>query len=295
MTTPKPDQIRRYFESRLQGQQLGFTAEVKVRCPFHDDQTPSMSLNLEKGVWKCHAGCGGGGLLDFETKFSSCDLDTARASVAELLGDKQAFFFKQTPEAVYQYHDASGILLFEKLRYPGKRFVQRKPKGENGWDYKLGDCERPLYRLPEVLVANEILICEGEKDADNVRALNLGNRGTGIFVAATTNFDGAGNWRDEYAPYFLGKKVVVLADNDAAGRKHAEQVARSVVQHAAGVKVLALPGLPEKGDVSDYLKTHTAADLVAEIKSAPMWRPAAEESEPFFVGALSFASRARKD
>jgi hypothetical protein len=40
----------------------------------------------------------------------------------------------------YQYHDANGRLVFEKLRYPGKPFVQRKPSGKNGWEYKLGDC-----------------------------------------------------------------------------------------------------------------------------------------------------------
>ena len=267
------EQIRQYFERRLQGQRFPNKVEVKLRCPFHDDQNPSMSVNLEKGVWQCHTGCGGGGLLDFEMKFSGCDLDTAKVRVAEVLGDKQAFFFSQKPEAVYQYHDANGRLVLEKVRYPGKRFVQRKPNGKNRWEYKLSDCQKPLYRLPEVLVANEVFVCEGEKDADNVRALNLGNRGASIFVAATTNFDGAGKWRDAYAPYFLGKKVVIFADNDEPGRKHAEQVARSVYPHVAGVKVVALPGLPDKGDVSDYLKSHSAEDLVSEIKKAPQWHP----------------------
>jgi hypothetical protein len=92
-------------------------------------------------------------------------------------------------------------------------------------------------------------------------------------VAATTNFDGAGKWRKEYAPYFLGKKVVIFPDNDEPGRKHAEQVAQSVYPHAAGVKVVTLDGLPEKGDVSDYLKTHSVSDLVDEIKKAPQWHP----------------------
>ena len=289
--TFQPASVRRYFETRLPGQRFAHTAEVKVRCPFHDDKNPSMSVNMEKGVWKCHAGCGGGGLLEFEVKLSGCDLDAAKANVAELLGDKQAFVVSRKPEAVYQYHAANGRLVFEKLRYPGKQFTQRKPNGRGGWEHKLGDCSKPLYRLPEVLVANEIFVCEGEKDADTVRGVNLGNRDAGLFVAATTNFDGAGNWRDEYAPYFLGKKVVILPDNDEPGRKHAEQVARSVHRYAAGVKIVALPGLPEKGDVSDFMKDHSAAELVAEIKKAPQWLPAKEEVEPFFVGALTFAMR----
>lgn len=275
----RPDAVRSYFESRLQGQKFAHTAEVKARCPFHDDRIPSMSINLEKGVWKCHAGCGSGGLLDFEVKFSGCDLETAKANLAELLGDKQAFTFATKPEAVYQYHEANGRLVFEKLRYAGKRFVQRKPSGEKSWEYKLGDCKKPLYRLPEVLVANEIFICEGEKDADSVRALNLGNRDAGLFVAATTNFDGAGKWHDEYAPYFLGKKVVIFPDNDDPGRKHAEQVALSLYPHANGIKIVVLPGLSEKGDVSDFLKAHSATDLISEIKRAPRWQPLEDQQK----------------
>ena len=36
--------------------------EQHILCPFHDDHQPSMSINLDKGVWYCHT-CGiGGGL-----------------------------------------------------------------------------------------------------------------------------------------------------------------------------------------------------------------------------------------
>ena len=39
---------------------------VKVICPFHDDTRPSLSINLEKGWYKCHAcGEGGGGITKF--------------------------------------------------------------------------------------------------------------------------------------------------------------------------------------------------------------------------------------
>src|SRR6516164_5566027 len=167
---PTQDQSRRYFESRLQGKRLSYNAEQKVCCCFHDDRIPSLSINTEKGVWKCHAGCGEGGLIAFEMKFSSCDEQQARDNIAKILGMKNLFTKNQKPEAVYQYHDATGKVVFEKLRMPGKRFVLRKPDGKGGWDHKLGEGKRPLYHLPEVLVANEIFICEGEKDADNVSA-----------------------------------------------------------------------------------------------------------------------------
>jgi putative DNA primase/helicase len=84
---------------------------------------------------------------------------------------------------------------------------------------------------------------------------------------------------------------VILPDNDEAGRKHAERVARSIFPFALGVKVVALPGLPEKGDVSDFLQTHSAADLIAEIKKAPQWRPDPEDDR-VLVPAQHFVSSA---
>jgi hypothetical protein len=244
-----PQHIRKYFEARLPAHRIAQSREASVKCPFHDDRTASMSINLDKGAWNCHAGCGGGGVLAFEQKLSNCDKATAAANIAELTGTKQRSMFAEEPEAVYPYHDALGRLVFEKLRYPGKRFVQRKPNGKGGYEYKLGDCKKPLYHLPDVLTADQIFICEGEKDAENVRALDWGEHR----VTATTNFDGAGKWRDEYAVYFAGKRVVILPDNDEPGRKHAEVVARSIHPFAAGIRIANLPDLPEKGDVSDRL------------------------------------------
>ena len=90
---------------------------------------------------------------------------------------------------------------------------------------------------------------------------------------ATTNFDGAGKWRPEYSPHFVGKHVVILPDNDAIGKEHALQVADSVFAYARDVRIVNLPGLPDKGDVSDFLRTHNAQDLLAAIHSAPRWKP----------------------
>ena len=124
------------------------------------------------------------------------------------------------PVAVYKYVDAQGQLLFEKLRYEPKRFVQRRPVGNGHYEYKLDGIEKPLYRLPELLIANEIFVCEGEKDCDNVLAAFAERAIGNVRIAATTNFGGAGKWSDEDSKYFAGKRVVILADNDEAGRRH---------------------------------------------------------------------------
>ena len=114
--------------------------------------------------------------------------------------------------------------------------------------------------------------CEGEKDADNllvaITAAGLKN------TAVTTTFDGAGKWKQEYAPYFTGRCVVVLADNDAVGKAHQQTICASVKPYAAKVKAVELEGLPEKGDVSDWLAAgHEVKELLGLVKAAPLWAP----------------------
>jgi putative DNA primase/helicase len=291
------DQIREYLEARTPGQRrAAVTAEVKVKCPFHDDRTPSLSFNLEKGVWVCHAGCGGGGLIEFEQKLSGGSREEAWMRILEVVHAIHLFESRTSrPVAIYRYDDAQGRLVFEKLRYEPKRFVQRRPLGGGRYEYKLDPTvEKPLYRLPEVLTANEIIVCEGEKDCDNVVAAFSGDNriAASIRIAATTNFGGAGKWRDEDSAFFAGKRVVILPDNDAPGVRHAEIVASSVLKFAAGVKVVALPGLPEKGDVSDWLSAgHTTEELTAVIKGTSPWRPK-EQPHIVLIEGAQFAATA---
>lgn len=283
--------IRKYFESRLPDAKFRNPGQNMVRCCFHQDSTASLSINLEKGTFFCHGCQAKGGYLAFEEKFSSCDTNAAWANIAEITGMKEQRAPGQKPEAVYQYRDASGKIAFEKLRYPGKHFQIRRPDGKGGWIYKLDAMERkPLYNLPAVLVSNEILIAEGEKDADNAVVVLKALASSGMTVAGTTNFDGAGKWRDSDSVYLAGKRVVIFADNDDIGRKHAEAVAASVYKYALGVRVIQFADLPEKGDVSDFLKGHSPAELVEKIKKTPQWHPIESESS-LLIPSLRFTQR----
>lgn len=281
------DEIKRYFDSRLPN--VRPVVKQVVRCPWHDDRHESLSLELGRGLWKCHAGCGEGGLLDFEMRFSGTDRATAYAEIARVLGlETPNPVFSEAPEAIYAYPDASGLVVFQKLRYPGKRFSQRSKDADGRWQHRLPPGLKPLYNLPQVITANVVVVCEGEKDADNVNALNLAQYDEKSFcrVAATTNFDGAAKWDARYSPYCAGKLALIFPDNDPIGKRHAQMVAESVSAYAHAVRVIELPGLPDKGDVSDYLKEHTGAELWAEIQRAKNWQPAKREllvSAPAFL------------
>lgn len=54
-----------------------------VSCPFHEDQTPSLSVNLDKQVFKCHS-CGlGGAAVHMIAEKEGLDIRGARAFGAE--------------------------------------------------------------------------------------------------------------------------------------------------------------------------------------------------------------------
>ncbi len=158
----------------------------------------------------------------------------------------------------YSYLDEKGKLLFQSCRYFPKTFRLRKPDGQGGWEYNIKDVEQVPYNLPDVIKAGVVFIAEGEKDCNNLK--NVG-------ITASCNPMGATSWRKEYNRYFAGKEVIILPDNDDTGRKHAKSVARHLHGIAASVKIIELPGLPEKGDVSDWL-----AQPAALPRSCSSWR-----------------------
>lgn len=85
MAAPTPDQVRKYFETRLKQQ---FDAERRqfTRCPLHLDTSQSLFLDLEDGMWMCQVNCGTGGLLQFEEQFSRCTPACASANIKSILG-----------------------------------------------------------------------------------------------------------------------------------------------------------------------------------------------------------------
>lgn len=282
------EDFHKYFETRLGRDMKRATVGFVAKCLFHDDRTASLSIHPSKGVWKCHAGCGEGGIIDFEVRYSKCDKSTAWANISEVLGGKQIGVFQQKPEAVYTYRDSQGRVIFEKVRYVGKRFVNRRPDGKHGWINNLeGIARKPLYNLNQVITAQEVCVCEGEKDADNLaNAMATMAAESGTRLATTTNFDGAGKWRAEDAVYFAGKRVVIFPDNDDIGRRHAQQVAQSVYPLAAGVKVVNLSTIGEKGDVSDYLRDRSIDELMREVNHAQQWKPTGDSG--LFIPAHKF-------
>ena len=131
----------------------------------------------------------------------------------------------------------------------------------DGAEYRFRVCPRVPYRLPKVLNAEAVYLPEGEKDVHTLEGWGL---------VASCNPGGSGNstlyagWTD----YFRGRHVVILPDNDGPGRKHAAAVAAALLNTAASVRIMELPGLAAKGDVTDWRDAGGTFERFRELTEA---------------------------
>ncbi|MEI7731682.1 MAG: hypothetical protein WCO56_19075 [Verrucomicrobiota bacterium] len=234
-------------------------------CPAHDDHTPSLSItegDAGRVLVKCFAGC---------TAAAVCGALGLKTS--DLMAEAAPKHNCKRIVATYPYHDETGQLLFEVVRYEPKDFRQRRPDGKGGRLWNMDGVRRVLYRLPQVKTAmaagEQVFICEGEKDV-----AALGKAG----YCGTCNSGGAGKWLAQYNAVLTGADVVIIADRDQPGRNHAAQVAASLHGNAGCVRVVELPdidGKPVK-DVADYFAAGgQAADFWELCQAAPIWTPSA--------------------
>jgi hypothetical protein len=250
-------------------------------CPAHDDRRPSLSVaaTVDGRIFiHCFAGCSTPAVLNAiglsvadlyprgyrwyhrnQLKFpfyESIGVVTP-ARFTALATVNKSNLHQQPPSqslgkivARYIYRDAQGQPLCQVVRFEPKDF--RAMRYVNGrWYWGLGDLRPPLYRLPQLLAApldKWVFVVEGEKDVERLMRLGL---------TATCNIGGAGKWRGpsgrDYAQTLAHRRVCLIPDNDEAGRRHAATVAAHLQGIAAAVHILELPGLPAKGDVSDWL------------------------------------------
>jgi hypothetical protein len=254
-----------------------------ARCPAHDDRRASLSIAEGEDyrvLLTCFAGC------KTEDVVKAAGL-TMRDLFPANTSDRGGSW---TIVATYDYCDESGRLLFQKVRLEPKDFRVRRPNGNGGWIKNIEGVRRVPYRLPELLAAPrdewEFLV-EGEKDADNLVA-TLG------FVATTSPFGGSKTrsekkWSPEFNQFFTGRRVAIIPDNDETGKKFARHVAQELVGVAFCVKIVELPGLPEKGDVSDFLAAGgTREQLLALVEgTAVVVRDDLEEADSAVASCAS--------
>jgi hypothetical protein len=273
--------LRALYHKELGELKNGRGHQAMGLCPFHPDTRASLSLNVKTGLWNCK-GCGAkGDVFTFIEKKYATDFKGALDILAQEAGlemgrgngrrGQKAGKAAAQIVKTYDYYDEDGVLVFQVCRTHPKGFFQRRPDGKGGWVNNLEGVVLVPYRLPEVVKADLVFIAEGEKDCDTL---------VGLGLTCTCNPQGANKWRGEYNKHFKDKRVIIIPDNDAPGRSHAQTVAGNLHGVAAKVKVVELPGLPDKGDVFDWLTAGgTREELLSLAEAAPEWEPPAAETE----------------
>jgi hypothetical protein len=272
MNNPNNDEIRKESPletvlSQLRGVKALSNGSYQARCPVpgHDDRNPSLSVGEGtdgKVLLKCHGGCPTGDVV------SALGLD-----LGDLFPDNHDASWKpwegEKVEA-YSYTDADDRPLFQVVRYEmrdpshpacgDKTFVQQTYMPDNpkagrkgcpkGYVWGRKDVPTVPYRLPSVLAAIDrkeaVYLVEGEKDVHTLEEVGL----TATCIAGGAN---AANWTPELTEMLAGAKVVCIPDNDEAGRSFMKEVAGHLACEAKDVRILELPGLSHKGDVTDWL------------------------------------------
>ena len=229
---------------------IGSGKERTAKCPFHEDGSPSFGVNVDKQVWKCHAGCGGGSVVELIAKFDGrSESDVYKELAAECATTPAKPAGKPEIVKVYPYRDAAGRDVYEVVRLIPKSFRQRHRGPDGKWVWNMDGVTRVLYRLPEIQNAEEVWLTEGEKDADTLVELGF---------HATCNVGGAGKWLDAYTQTLAGKHVVLCGDNDKPGREHIDKVLESIAGKVQSTRRITLPeGFK---DASDYRVSFRTAE-----------------------------------
>lgn len=226
--------------------------------PWTNEKTPSFTVNDEKQIFHCFSSGKGGDIIDFLVEHQGVSWPDAVKRLASEAGvniKPDAPKTRPTIVCHYEYLDASGEPYLRVTRMSDKSFRQAH------WDidgWKSGKPSGPAipYRLPEILARPDetIHLVEGEKSADYLMSLGL---------LATTAPGGGPNFplASDFAAWFDGQRVRAYPDNDAAGEKWAERVARTIPD----AEIIWLPDQPPKAGADDWLQRNnrTAADLIS--------------------------------
>lgn len=266
---------------------------VRATCPTHRDARPSLVVTHRNGriLLCCFAGC----------RVSEI-VRTLGLTMADLFDGPRSVAGRRRIVARYAYTDLQGEIIAEKVRTAPKGFWWQSPDpaAPSGWRRGFGRTPPGLYRCSELIDARRVVVVEGEKAVDCLRALG---------VAATCPPAGASTWLPSWSEdlWRAGcSDVIVLPDADVTGRRHAERVAATCYGVALTsvsadmetpiaswpnakpgdpeiaplrVKLVPLPDLPANGDVVDFLERRSIADLQHLIEAAPYWTPDGAEQK----------------
>jgi archaellum biogenesis ATPase FlaH len=232
-----------------------------THCPAHGDGRPSLHIDVKDGkpLFRCFAGC------------------TQDAIIDEL---KRRDLWPKPPERTpqrttdYPYRLADGTIVATHRRIDrggkDKLFYWLLPDGTISKGGQVKPAQLPLYRLPEIVHEDRVILCEGEKAVDACWLNGL---------VATTLAPSAGQTEyGEALEALRSKDVWLWPDFDKPGYNHMTRVARELAERAVTVRWLWIPSPSPAGmDAWDYFAQGRSTDALRDYlhqdppPPAPEW------------------------
>jgi hypothetical protein len=200
--------------------------------------------------------------------------------------------FRCEPTHKWTYQNASGETIAYAIRFdpPGQgKVIRYISLRESGWQIAGIPAPRPPYRLAEIRAISDrdcLVIVEGEKTADAAVRCGLVATMSAGRAEAASKTDWAllepASWR----------RIVILPDNDDAGERYADDVARQLwAAGARDIRIVRLVDyateLPPGGDLADVINATDYYGLLGEgatladvgrwilqiAEQTPAWQP----------------------
>jgi len=244
------------FEANVRGLKERANGQVIGHCPFHDDRNRSWSGNIKNGLWTCHAGCGSGNAYQFARRLginprpyiTNRNIIDMKSNHLQKSKNKPFTKIGLTDEALGYIEQLK--IYWDQLPVPTSWSKDIAFDTGTGWDKKSrnftfshmdvdgniinihwhkgrshsngdGSCKWfPQQMMVHYNAEQLLLICEGEKDC--ISLLSYG-------VQAITATTGANSIPKDINPLKDFQDIVVLYDNDKAGREGSLKMAQAVI------------------------------------------------------------------
>lgn len=202
--------------SRLKGVKKVGPNTYRAYSPLRDEKEPSLYITEKSDgtILMCDHGGGDTKATLAAIGLTMCILFPSGGS--EGSGPKGPAPSRKVA-AIYKYLDKNGELVAEKVRYTNKNFFWRSKKPDGSYDYHKPE-NVPLYNGMVLEKAEAVFLVEGEKDVDTLTKHGL----------PAVSLPNGAHWENEYVAYFSDKVIIILPDNDDAGRGYAKAALKAL-------------------------------------------------------------------
>lgn len=313
------DQVNAIAELELSGIDFDPAGEneVKLKCPCHDDNTPSVCLNVEKNLWICHACKRKGDFIALLAHFygkprsvivvelgKRYDLENVKEINSGTVEKFHGRIFEAGPllQQLRKRAVTDEMIRYARLGFHDGRItipvydaqkrivnIRRYQPGAPGPQKMRNTPKYGKMRIYQVedLKYQKILLVGGE-----IKALVTGFKSRAHGYGCISVTGGEGSWDVKWSSLLKDKDVCICMDIDIAGREATNKLCNLFKNKVRSLSVIRIPldkNEYPKGDLNDYFSlNNTFENLIAGAKEFAPQKP--QDAETIEIKNVSLKS-----